>query len=50
MPAQKGTVTSEPIRNLTIVGGGTAGWLAAAMISASRNGTRDAAPLNVTLI
>lgn len=41
---------SEPIRNLTIVGGGTAGWLAAAMISASRNGASDAAPLNVTLI
>lgn len=41
---------SDPIKNLTIVGGGTAGWLAAAMISASRNGTSDAEPLNVTLI
>lgn len=41
---------SEPIRNLTIVGGGTAGWLAAAMISASRNGASDAEPLNITLI
>ncbi|CAN0479942.1 unnamed protein product, partial [Discosporangium mesarthrocarpum] len=41
---------SEPIRNLTIVGGGTAGWLSAAMISASRNGASDAEPLNITLI
>ena len=41
---------AEPIRNLTIVGGGTAGWLAAAMICAARNRRNAGDELAITLI
>ncbi len=38
------------IDNLTIVGGGTAGWLAAIMITTFMNARRDGPPVQVTLI
>ena len=41
---------AKPIRNLTIVGGGTAGWLAAAMICAARNRRNAGDELATTLI
>ena len=40
----------EPIRTLAIVGGGTAGWLAASLINAARNRRNDGPDLRIVLI
>jgi len=39
-----------PIRRLAIVGGGTAGWLAASMINAARNRRNDGPDLEIVVI
>ena len=36
---------SDPIRHITIVGGGTAGWLAATMLLTFMNARRDGPPI-----
>ncbi len=41
---------TNPINHVTVVGGGTAGWMAAAMIFAVRNRRGDGADLKITLI
>lgn len=41
---------SSALRNITIVGGGTSGWLAASMIFAGRNRRNDGEDIAVTLI
>lgn len=38
------------IENVTIVGGGTAGWLSAIMLATFMNGRRDGPPVRITLI
>ena len=40
----------SPISSVTIVGGGTAGWLAAMMLQARLNGGRRAPPVRISLI
>lgn len=40
----------ERLKSITILGGGTAGWLAAAMIDAARNRRNDGPDMEITLI
>jgi len=39
-----------PVRRLAIVGGGTAGWLAASLINAARNRRNDGPDLRIVVI
>ena len=41
---------SQPITNITIVGGGTAGWMAATFLQTKLNRDQAATPVSVTLI
>lgn len=38
------------VENITIVGGGTAGWLAASILHAALNGRNEGPGINITLI
>ena len=40
----------EPVRHVTIVGGGTAGWLSAIVLQARLNANRPGPPVKITLI
>ena len=45
-------MSEQPISHIVIVGGGTSGWLTAAVIAAARNGeeSNPTSPLSVTLL